>query len=109
MLFRSTIDCMDNKDAIMLTLDTRKVYVGYVWESPNLTEFGTILLLPAMSGYRDSNDLTVHFTTNYIKVWLDKGMGSPEDFVLVLPTSSIKSACMFDLTVDMGRFQHVSS
>src|SRR5579863_4141056 len=35
-LLELLINAMDQNDAVMFTLDSRKVYVGYVWESPNL-------------------------------------------------------------------------
>ncbi len=103
-LLALTVDAMDQNDAIMLTLDTRKVYIGYVWESPNLkTAMSNVMLLPAMSGYRDATDMTLKLTTDYISIWRGNKLAA-RDFVLVIPTASIKSACIFDLALYQKHF-----
>jgi hypothetical protein len=92
-------NAMDQNDAVMFTLDSRKVYVGYVWEAPNLeTEMTYVVLLPAMSGYRDETTLRVQFTTNYISLW-KSGNVPPREFLVLIPVASIKVASIFDLNI----------
>jgi uncharacterized membrane protein YdcZ (DUF606 family) len=110
-LLALTIDAMDKGEAIMLTLDNRKVYVGYVWESPNLRlGMNHVLLLPAISGYRDRKTLEVEFTTNYIRLWAPESEQSKpavpaSEFVAVIPVNTIKSASVFDMTIYDAHFR----
>lgn len=110
-LLALTIDAMDKSEAIMLTLDSRKVYVGFVWQSPNLrTGMNHILLLPAVSGYRDEKTMEVEFTTNYVRLWAPKDEHSeptvpPSEFVTVIPVNSVKSASMFDMEIYDAHFR----
>lgn len=99
------IDAMDRDFAVLLTLSSRKVYVGYVWQSPSLDipEMSFVVLLPVISGFRDSATLTVTFTTNYISLW-QTGKVSPEDFLIVIPTGTITSASLFDRDVYESHF-----
>lgn len=54
---------------IMITIEHRKVYVGFVLSMPTLSERDRhAKLLPLKSGYRDSGDLRVHWTTDYAAV-----------------------------------------
>jgi hypothetical protein len=55
---------------VSVTLDNRKVYVGFVITAPNLQSTDQyVQLLPVLSGYRDGNDLRLKFTTNYAQVY----------------------------------------
>lgn len=93
------VDAMDHNDAVIVTLTNKKVYAGYVWETPNLeTTMTSVLLLPVMSGYRKSETLEVQFTTDYISLWRDRPK-DVENFVVVIPIASITSASMFDESV----------
>jgi len=80
---------------VSVTLDTRKIYIGFVQEIPSLDPAKAFVrLLPILSGYRDEKDLTFHFTTNYslaLKETTDK-----EDFVIVIPLSAVKTANLFN-------------
>ena len=51
---------------ILITLDNRKVYVGYVLNAPNLErESVHVGLVPLLSGYRDHTTLEIHFNVDY--------------------------------------------
>jgi hypothetical protein len=93
-------DAMDDSAPVMFTLENRKVYIGNVWESPNLETAATyVLLLPAMSGFRDSETLRLTLTTDYISLWSggEHARHEAEKFVMVIPIASIKTASRFDL------------
>jgi hypothetical protein len=110
-LLELLINAMDQTDAVMFTLDSRKVYVGYVWESPNLeTEMTYVVLLPVMSGYRDANTLTVKFNTNYISLWKseNKEKVAAQEFLVLIPVGSIKTASIFDLDIYETHFSSKS-
>jgi hypothetical protein len=90
---------------IMLTLESRKVYVGLVFTAPSLHREAQVVLFPTLSGYRRESDLEVRWTTNYAPVYLDllsrleKGESletGPGDFQLVIPLSTVISATHFD-------------
>jgi hypothetical protein len=93
------VNGVDDDSALLLTLDNRKVYVGFVTESPNLEkENRYLVLLPVVSGYRNNDDLTVTFTTDYISLWRG-GNVPPESFLTVIPVKAIKMASVFDLAI----------
>ncbi len=93
------------KRAVMLTLNTRKVYVGWVFTLPLLKRPTYVVLFPTLSGYRRADDLAVRWTTDYFPAYLDIMMrlqagerlqSGPEHFQLVLPLESVTSATFFD-------------
>ncbi|EIU7172026.1 hypothetical protein [Pseudomonas aeruginosa] len=90
-LFKSAI----NKDTVMLHMDDRKVYVGFITTmgEPNETQGADqeIAIKPVMSGYRDKDTLTVTFTTQYREVGAD--------VTLILRQEEIISATKFDSSV----------
>lgn len=66
----STIfDAFVDKDEVMITMEDRKVYVGYIMDVGAPTEVTgvnqEILLIPTVSGYRDKDTLKVVYTTDY--------------------------------------------
>lgn len=64
------LNAMENKQAIAMSLKNRKFYVGYIVSSANPAfDLDSIAIVPLMSGYRDSNDQTVTFTTRYIDAY----------------------------------------
>ena len=79
---------------VMLTLSNRKVYVGVVnnMGEPNEIEGfdQEISLVPILSGYRDKDDLSVHWTTSYQEVDPD------ENLRIVIRQELIESASEFD-------------
>jgi hypothetical protein len=81
---------------ISVTLKTRKVYIGYVVQTPNLkvTE-QYIHVLPLVSGYRDSTTLELRLTADYAKVYAT-GKVNVDDFSITIPLAGIDSANLFD-------------
>ena len=79
---------------IMLSLSNRKVYVGVVnnMGEPNEVEGfdQEISLVPILSGYRDKDDLSVHWTTSYQEVDPD------ENLRIVIRQELIEMASEFD-------------
>ena len=60
---------MHDKKAVMLSMNDRKVYVGYIAAcaepSQNGGAYQEVTLVPMMSGYRDEKTLKVNITTYY--------------------------------------------
>jgi len=96
---------------VSVTLDNRKVYVGFVVTAPNLQSNDQyVQLLPVLSGYRDAGDLTVKFTTNYAQVYPEAysaGKPDPSDFIVVIPTASIRMANLYDPSIPTKLFEAV--
>jgi len=81
---------------ISLTLDSRKWYVGWVAESPNLDPLEQYFkLLPFISGYRDKDSLETRPTVDYEAVLADSGLDRNE-FVVTLPLKDVKIAGFFN-------------
>lgn len=90
LLFMASID----KDLVLLTLQSRKVYVGYVTSlgEPNETEGmdQEITIIPQVSGYRIEDTLKVEFNTHYNHKEVQVN--------LVIRQEQILSATLFDYT-----------
>lgn len=81
---------------ISVTLDNRKVYIGALAAAPNLEPHETfIALVPWFSGYRDTVTSELVLTTPYVRVFEEQDL-DPDDFMVVLPVSAIRSASYFD-------------
>jgi hypothetical protein len=83
---------------ILITLASRKVYVGYLTESPNLKpENQHLALLPVLSGYRDKDTLRIKLDLIYPNPKSFTGEDiDPEDLLLMtVPFSEIKSASFY--------------
>jgi len=81
---------------ISLTLKTRKVYIGYVVQTPNLKLAEQYIhLLPLVSGYREPTTLALKLTADYAKVYAT-GSVNVDDFSITIPLDSIDSANLFD-------------
>jgi hypothetical protein len=81
---------------ISITLASRKWYVGWVMESPNLRpDEKYFRLLPFTSGYRDKDTLETYRTVFYEDA-LTTGATRANDFVLILPLDGVQSANLFD-------------
>lgn len=83
---------------ILVTLQNRKVYVGYVAEMPNLRpENQYIWLLPVLSGYREDKSLKVCFELIYPDPeGLPKEMAIlKEDMLLTIPMAEVKSTTLY--------------
>ncbi len=86
-----------------------KFYVGYILRSPNLDPTDRhIVILPLASGYGHPENLRFTFTTNYLPAY-KTGRLDENDFLIVLPISSIKSVNMFDQAVYDSTFASLSS
>jgi len=97
-------EAIDVNSAVLLTLATRKVYIGYVNDLPNLeTKFAYITLVPAMSGYRRDDTLELVLTTNYIALWRSREVDI-EEFLVVIPVENIKTASLFDYDIYRAHF-----
>lgn len=89
---------------VCVTMDNRKVYVGFVSVTMNpKRERKALTILPLMSGSRDSESGKIVFTTFYNKIYDELDGHFPhlvlKDFELVLPTDRINSSNLFDLGV----------
>lgn len=82
LLFESYIDSRP----LLLSLDSRKVYVGTISSlgEPNESEGmdQEISIIPLMSGYRDKDTLQVNFNTNYVVVNTDLDIVIRQDQIL---------------------------
>lgn len=104
------LEAADRETSIAITLDDRKVYVGFIVKGfdPAIGR-KCILLLPLMSGYRDEKTHKVNFTTFYTDLYGEYGpedqtkpLPAPlnhltaEDFITLLPADRIVSYRLFD-------------
>lgn len=102
------LDAAEREISIVVTMDDRKVYVGYVVEGfdPAVGR-KCIELLPLMSGYRDQEKHKINFTTFYTQLYGQGGdrtapLPAPlehlkaEDFITLLPADRIVSYRLFD-------------
>jgi hypothetical protein len=84
------------KRLISVTLDSRKWYVGWVAESPNLDPLEQYFkMLPFISGYRDKDALEPRRTVYYEAVLKDTTLDRTE-FVITLPLKDVKIAGFFN-------------
>lgn len=94
---------------IMVSMKDRKVYVGLLQHAPSVRATGMshLNLEVLLSGYRDSDDLSVHFTDDYTAIFAPSSpreqRTTEAEPVLpsfkVLPVSEISSASFFDVSV----------
>ena len=81
---------------VSITLDTRKWYVGWVAESPNLDPQELYFrLLPFTSGYRDTNNLEA-IRTNFYEDVLGHESMNLNDLYITLPLKDVKTANLFN-------------
>lgn len=100
LLFES----MDKGLLILVTLKSRKVYIGLV-KDPRLLhgDLENIVIIPMLSGYRDSDTLRFKISHNYRDYYEKYDISSNDGelrlqhFRTVIPTSEIDSASLFDL------------
>ena len=98
-LIRLLYEAAESRKPVFVTLDSRKVYVGFVLRAPNLERENLHLgLLPLLSGYRNPTTLRTHFSVDYIAVY-ESGEVDANDFAIVIPLVHISSAHFFDLNV----------
>ncbi len=84
------------KQLVSITLDSRKWYVGWITESPNLDPQELYFrILPYRSGYRDKDNLRTVYTTFYDGA-LTESLSKREDLIITLPLKDVKTANLFD-------------
>ena len=94
---------------ISITLDSRKWYVGFVAESPNLDPQELYFrILPFVSGYREKDTLQPVRTVSYENVLSDANMDHSE-FVITIPFRDVKIANLFDEDVYQDYFARPTS
>jgi len=54
---------------VSITLDNRKVYIGYIWDSLEPGRDSHLTILPLYSGYRDDDKLEMHVSRKYVSVF----------------------------------------
>ena len=95
---------------ICVSMSTGKVYVGYVISSIDpAVERTALRILPLLSGYRDRETQSIHFTISYHEIYEQIG-DDPDlyendelshleisDFEKVLPFDDIQSSHLFDI------------
>lgn len=94
---------------VSITLSNRKWYVGLVAEAWNLDPLESCLrLLPVLSGYRNSDDLSTEVLINYGTVYKDPNVDASK-FIIAIPLKDIQIANLFDESVYQQHFAPVSS
>jgi hypothetical protein len=118
-----------NEKPVAVTMDNRKVYIGYIVETPDPEkETKAISILPLASGYRTKESSKLVITTDYESVYrqaeddqvdasadgeiveedledeIEEGEPDPDDFVVILPVNRVHSLNLFDFTV-YAKFQ----
>jgi hypothetical protein len=102
---------MQDSSLVSVTLESRKVYIGWPVYSPDLRhETNDFRLLPALSGYRKEDDLSLDFTTQYLDIYdhieseVIEGVRA-KDFEIVLPLEKVVSVNRFELDIDQELFR----
>lgn len=103
-LERLLFDSMSKGLLILVTLKSRKVYIGKVKE-PRLVhgDLENIVIIPMLSGYRDKDDLRFKVSHNYhayyekYNIQEHDGELRLDHFRTIIPTAEIDSASLFDL------------
>lgn len=93
------------KKVVLISLSSRKIYVGIIKSMGEPTESnGTnqeISLMPLMSGYRDKDTLNIMFTNNYNYNYQESTKENnlkENNFEIVIDSSIIETASLFDFT-----------
>ncbi len=104
-------EAANNQDVISVTLDTRKVYIGFITEVPTLDPHDThIAILPMMSGYRHRSTLEITLTSDYTRALAlaDSSGEDPAKFTVYIPVTSIRTAGLYDTELDTRIFADAS-
>ena len=97
---------LETSQTLLVTLDTGKVYVGWIVEAPDPSEVRKHLrIMPVASGYRQRENREVKFVKNYKAVItqimrMDKSALAHlmlENFEMVIPSDRIVSAHIFNM------------
>jgi hypothetical protein len=97
-------DAMRNTKQVSISIDSGKVYIGFVTGNFDPSyDRKYIRLLPMSSGYRHANDHKVVLNTDYARVYQqmiqqDNAflLNGAEQFEIVIPVTAIVSANLFD-------------
>jgi hypothetical protein len=98
-------DAMRDTRPVLLTIKSGKVYVGSITANFNPAyDVQSIKIMPILSGYRDSKDQTVTFTTDYFTLLTQIHEQDPDvsekdklDLGTVIPVDEIRSVGIFSL------------
>ena len=102
---------MEDGSLVSVTMENRKVYIGWPVYSPDLRhETNDFRLLPALTGYRREDDLSLEFTTQYLDAYDQVEAGTmrgleAEDFEVILPLEKVVSGNLFELDIDQEVFK----
>ena len=92
------------REVVEVSLQGGKTYIGYFYES-TIRKYGTtsgeLVLIPLFSGYRNSDDQTLHLTTNYVRLLLGSAsFGRWDDaFKVVAPRSTVRWVRPFNMSL----------
>lgn len=97
--------CMEEGELVMITLKSRHIYIGMVHAAAydNLTT-ANVVLIPMLSGYRDSQTQNLSIEHNYSRWYAEHGITpvsqptSALAFRKVIMLSQIESLSLFDAT-----------
>jgi len=82
---------------VSMTLTCKKVYIGYVTNTPNLSPQEQFVgVLPVVSGYRHKDTQEFKIATIYGPAITTQTSSPPTDFEITIPLSSIEIACLFN-------------
>jgi len=105
---------MSDTRSVLLTVKSGKVYVGNVVTNFNPTyDVKSVKIMPILSGYRDSEDQTVTFTTDYFSLLEEIYEQKPDvsdqdrlDLGTVIPVDEIRSVGIFSLPAYKKHFSN---
>ena len=109
LLIASAVD----QHTVEVTLETSKVYIGWIHEPPGL-EHRDFTLLPIFSGYRDEHQQLIP-TTDYLETYEKLGLiaeESPEsevslvDFIVVIKLEDVVTARRWDKSLYENEFDN---
>lgn len=97
-LHRLLYTALDEERLVAITLDNKKVYIGYVYGAPKLEPHDVyVALIPLFSGYRDAVSLELKLTQDYLAAYEgDPNSQEEGEFVVALPLNQIRIASFFD-------------
>jgi len=107
LLHEAVTQPQDAQMPLLLTLDSNRVYIGWIVRSPNLkTEDEYLSVLPLASGHRHKDTLKVTLDTFYpVHEYAGRGGAiDPNKLTFVIPYESIGKANYFDLELYMRYF-----
>jgi hypothetical protein len=88
-------DALLQSKLVSVTLNSKKVYIGFITRTPSLTPDEQFVdLLPLLSGYRDKDTMRLEITTNYAAV-LSSETCNASDFVITFGLDAISTAGLF--------------